>query len=411
MAWRKIQRSKASFEWSAPVVAAQKYIRLFEEVKHPNSEQRAMLAAAFYTLSTEKNISSNRCRLHLNATISLLKQITISERSPNWANQIARAYFKRAELLEEKAQFILAIQDYRHAMEVLELQEEEYLLQDEDRVLLAQAAISIADILVNEEIEISSLEEVTLLHPLFFINRALEHLEEISEVDEEIWVIHAYAHQIAAIALSIAHFEEAKEAFRISLLMAYKTEGNRICSLLADTYTCLGALYEEEYLRCPIQNTPDNLFQHSTLYFGLSLLFNPSEESEKENDTATIESLFEMIYRVLDPYLVPLSYQAMCDLIDALIYAYLCVLAKALPNQVLQVQLNEPHMLDTLAQHIYWLVVEAYRRQHSHLNMIEIIPPFEPNIEVDLDQIQALLENEPLNNVCYFPTITPSLQA
>ena len=65
------------------------------------------------------------------------------------------------------------------------------------------------------------------------------------------------------------------------------------------------------------------LLDQAMIYFGLSLLFSPSESDEREDESSILESLFEMVYRVLDPYLAPLPFQATSDIIDALICLYI----------------------------------------------------------------------------------------
>jgi len=394
MGYREKQNQKKKAEWPYPAIAAQKFVRLFEQVKQPNEEQRAMLAAAYYTLANENDVSFSRKKMHVNAAIALLKSIQGSKRAKNWNSQIAYAYFKRAEMLEEKNQFNAASNDYHQVIEVLCLKET--TLIDEDRILLAQAAISIADLIVNEQIE---LENSLLSHPLFYINKALEQLALISEVDDDIWAIYAYAHQIAGITLSENHFEEAKEAFRVALMMAFKTETIHVCPLLADIYTCLGLLYEQQYQNHSIQIDAQNLLQYSTIYYGISILFSPNEL--EENDMVILESLFEMIHRFLDPYLPPIPFQVICDLIDALIYAYVCAIDKALPNQALERQFNQASMLGTFAQHIHWLVMEAHHKINPRTKILEILGFPETRHELDRNDILAILQNIQHNNVYY----------
>ena len=69
------------------------------------------------------NNTTNQNKMHINAAIALLKKINISKRKDNWNSQIAHAYFKRAELLEEKNTFTLAIEDYGQVISVLEKNE------------------------------------------------------------------------------------------------------------------------------------------------------------------------------------------------------------------------------------------------------------------------------------------------
>ena len=158
-------------------------------------------------------------------------------------------------------------------------------------------------------------------------------------------------------------FTAAKEAFSLALCMVFKTEHTPLCSLLADIYTNLGLLYEQQYTQYAVQKTFDNFPQHAALYFDLACLFTAHEIDESSEATTTLEPLFELIYHAVDPYLPPFSYDASCNLIDALIYVYICVINKILPNQAIGSELNKPGMLDTFAQHIHWLIMEAYYKK------------------------------------------------
>ncbi len=387
-------------DFTYPLSAAHKFIHLYYHLKRPNAEQRTILATAYYTLSTQNNISCHRQKMHVNSAITLLKNITLQKRDNLWGSQIARAYFKRAELLEAKEAFSLATNDYVDTIAVLEQFESEQILDEADRLLIAQSAISIADLIVNEQIDDKALN---LNHPLFYINKALEYLRAFPEPNDDILSTYAYAHQIAGISLSVFHFEESKEAFRVALLMAFKTETIGISPLLTDIYTCLGLLYEQQYESCPIKKAPEYLLDHAMIYFGLALLFSPKETEQDDEDVLTLDSFFDMIYRVLDPYISPLSHQLTCDLIDALIYAYYCVVNKSLPNKILQDELNQDDTLNNFAQHLYWLVSEAYRKQNPRvgLNFLEILPQPEYENKLYAEDILSIITQKKSNNVYY----------
>jgi tetratricopeptide (TPR) repeat protein len=389
-------------DFTYPLSAAHKFIHLYDHLKRPNEEQRAILATAYYTLSTQNNISCHRQKMHVNSAITLLKNINTQKRGNQWSSQIARAYFKRAELLEAKEAFIIATNDYVDAIAVLEQFENEKILDDTDRLLLAQSAISIADLIANEQIDDKALN---LNHPLYYINKALEHLRELPKSNDDILSTYAYAHQIAGIALSVFHFEEAKEAFRVALLMAFKTEDLGISPLLADIYTCLGLLYEQQYESCSIKKSPEYLLDHAMIYFGLALLFSPREIEDNDEDILTLDSFFDLIYRVLDPYISPLSHQLTCDLIDAVVYAYFCIVNKALPNKILQDELGQPDTFNNYAQHLYWLVSEAYRKKNPRvaLNFLEILPEAEYENKLYAEDILSIITQTKANNVYYLP--------
>jgi len=399
---RRKNKKEACFTF--PVQAAQKFIRLFQEAKHTNEEQAAMLATAYYTLATLQSLSTNQSKMHINAAIALLKKIDAYKRKENWSAQIAHAYFKRAELWEEKQNFILAIDDYCQVIRVLE--ETSTQLDDEDRLLLAQAAISIADIIVNDQIR----DKNIFSHPLSYINKALEHLTKIVQYDDDVLITEAYAHQIAGISLSAQHFEEAKEAFRIALTTAFQIDAHRIFPLLTDVYTCLGLLYEQHYQRCPIQKVSDVLLDQAMIYFGLSLLFSPSESDDREDESSILESLFEMVYRVLDPYLSPLPFQATSDIIDALICLYIYNLDNLLPNKELSQQLKEPETLDTYAQHLYWLVVEAYYKKHPRAQLYEIFYSSKMDMTLEIGDVLSKIQNNRRNNIYYLKNRSSVLQ-
>jgi len=393
---------EANRNFTYPLSAAHKFIHLYDHLKRPNEEQRAILATAYYTLATQNNISCHRQKMHVNSAITLLKNIKTQKRGNQWGSQIARAYFKRAELLEAKEAFTLATNDYVDAIAVLEQFENEKSLDDTDRLLIAQSAISIADLIVNEQIDDKALN---LNHPLYYINKALENLRELSESNDDILSTYAYAHQIAGISLSVFHFEESKEAFRVALLMAFKTETMGISPLLTDIYTCLGLLYEQQYESCPIKKVPEYLLDHAMIYFGLALLFSPRETENDDEEVLTLDSFFDLIYRVLNPYISSLSYALTCDLIDAVIYAYSCIINKTLPNKILQDELSQPDTLNSYAQHLYWLVSEAYRKKNPRvaLNFLEILPAAEYENRLYAEDILSIIQEKKANNVYYLP--------
>lgn len=397
---RQIWQNKREFTY--PLSAAHKFIHLFDHLKRPSEEQRTILATAYYTLATQNNISSHRQKMHVNSAITLLKNIKTQKRSNHWGAQIARAYFKRAELLEAKEAFALATNDYQEAITVLEQFENEIILEDADRLLIAQSAISIADLIVNEEIDDKALN---LDPPLFYINKALEHMAELSHSNDNILSTYAYAHKIAGISLSVNHFEESKNAFRVALRMAFKTEVITICPLLVDVYTCLGLLYEQQYENDPLKKGSESLLDHAIIYYGLALLFSPSD-TNYDDEILTLDSLFDLIYRVLDPYISPLSHEISCDLIDALIFAYYCIHDKNLPNRLLAQEINKDDTLNSYAQHIYWLLSEAYYKKNPRVGLayLNILPNTFVDNQLIAEDIFSIIQTKEKNNVYYLPT-------
>lgn len=386
---------------SYPALAAQKFIRLFASSKPVSDEEQAMLAAAYYTLSIDQSLSINRSNMHVNSAIVLLKNINSSHRKVNWYTQIAHAYFKRAELLEEKNSFHSASIDYQQVIDSLEASLTQSPAGDKELLLLARAALSIADLIVHEHV---NRVQSKLAHPLFYVNKALEYLADIQETNDDVWTTHAYAHQIAGITLSHSHFAEAQEAFRVALMMLFKTESTRVSPLLADIYTCLGLLYEQQYHAIPVKHCSESLLDQAMIYFGLSLVFSHTD-SDDESPLLALESLFEIIYRVLDPYLAPLNQVLIFQLVDALLYSYMCIMDKMLPNETLAMQLDQPETLDVYAQHIYWLVMEAFNKRHPRNNRLEIQSPSRTGSLVDSETILNMLEEDLPMNVYPFPKI------
>jgi hypothetical protein len=367
-----------------------------------NTENLA-LAAAHYTLSTQNNLSCHRQKMHVNSAITLLKKIKTQKRGNQWGSQMARAYFKRAELLAATESFVLATNDYQEAITVLEQFEDAKILDNQERLLIAQSAISIADLLVNEEIDDKALN---LNNPLFYINKALEYLAELSETDDVLYA-YAYAHQIAGVILSVCHLEESKEAFQVALRMAFKTKTIEISPLLADIYTCLGLLYEQQYEACAIKKDSEQLLDYAMIYFGIALLFSPTETDNDDAEILELDSLFELIHRVLDPYVFSFSYPITCDFIDALVYAYGCMINKMLPNKSLEKELDTHDAQNNYVQHLYWLAFEAHCKKNPRIGSA-FLDVFSRQSEYRLyaDDILSIIQQKYLNNVYYLPDRT-----
>jgi len=392
------QHVKANLPFTYPLPIAKQFVQLFERLRPATNEQLALLAAAYYTLSIQKNVSQNRSNMHLNSAITLLNNIPQAVRKFNWSSQIAHAYFKRAELLEDKAAFFGALQDYQQVIEELE-KSKTTPLEDKEHLIIAQSAISIADLIMSEPVEFSA-DRVNFSHPLYYINKALEHLKIISETNDEIWATHSYAHRIAGIALSDGHFAEAKEAFRVALLMAFKANSARTSPLLADIYTCLGMLYEEQYYQCPLAFSAVDFLDPANIYFDLSLLFSAVEETDP-GYVFGMEALFELVYHVLDPYLSCVSLQVMTDCIDASIYAFMCILDGELPNQVLNIEMSHAETLDTYAQHIHWLLLEGFKRKNLENPLTNVWILDTPTSLLDQSDVLNFIAKKTLNNVYY----------
>lgn len=392
--------SKSHRTFNHSISAAKRFISLFHHIGYPTEEQLAMLAAAHYTLGLQDTISSQRAKMHLNSAITLLHSVNEHARKINWYSLMANAYIKRAELLEQNDGFEAAMIDYQKGLEIYEAHIPSHKIPDFDRLLLAQCAISIADLAVNEEVEYYSPH--CTQHPLFYINKALEYLSKLPKEQDEIWTTLAYAHQIAGIALTSMDLFDAAEAFRTAIAMAFKAEPKAACQILGDIYNSMGLLYEQHFQQCPIQKAASCLNEQAMIYFGIALLFSANDTLAEDEDSYLLDAVFEIIYRALDPFLTPLSPTVMRDFIDALIFIYYCIVDNTLPNQDQFYPLNQPEFLKVYAQHIYWLVMECQRRENPDARLLDWANPSAIDNHLDLTNILSALskQNTP-DNVHY----------
>ncbi len=391
-----IQRKKSGF-LTYPLLAAQRFIRALTGSQRTTQKQQVLLAAAHYTLAGEQNLSLPRSTLHLNTAITLLKKVQSPYQSSEWQIQLAQTCFRRAEVLEQKQAFNQAFDDYQQTLNLL--QSLETKLQDRDYLLLARAALCMAD-LINHACLDPKL--VTFQHPLVYVNQALSALDAIEKPSDEVSITHAYAHQIAGISLGHHDFEEAVQALETALAIALKTQCMQTATLLVDIYTCLGLLYEQATRPAAFMIQTDPRADYALIYFGLSLLFGP-EESDADDDHFVLDCLFDMIYSVLDPHSTVLPQKLSMQLVDALIQVYTCVVQKRLPNQVLLEQLREETALDSFARHIYWLVLEIHTEQNAPQAFIPaLIAPYAPPVSMIYD-VDALFTEKFVDNVYYFP--------
>lgn len=394
---RPITHDTSRFNFNYSVSAAKKYIDMFYQLRRPTTEQRCMLAAAHYTLALQDNIPTTHCKMHTNTAITLLQNVR--NRTEELNSMIASAYFKRAELFEQENSFDSAAQDYQKIIAIFEHLQDISSLSPQDKLLIAQSAISLADLLLHQHMEVHP-----EFHPLFYVNQSLKYLSDLPREQEEIWTTLAYAHQIAGLALASIDRIEAKESFRTAISMAFRTDPKIACQMLADIYNSLGLLYEQQFIECPIQKVPANVIDHALLYFGMALLFQSTEEEEfgeEGREFELIDTIFDCIYRVLDPYLPELSKTVTHDLIDALIFAYYCVSDELLPNPNLCQKLKNTEVLGVFSQHIYGLVIETFRREHHDQFLLDIIRPQEHELTLDLTSCLDSLMNPSKNKIFY----------
>jgi len=378
-----------------PTAAANRFVDLFHHVIGPSEEQRALVAAAHYTLATANDISHTRAKMHTNSAITILK--SIKNRKKEWDSQIAEAYYKRAELFEKDCSFIAALQDYQHAINVFNKHDDFHCVEDKDKLLIAQCSISISDLLLHEQIKF---ENKKFSHPLFYVNQALECLSSIDDFSEDTWVTLAYGHQIAGIALSTINFQNAIQAFRTSLEVTFEADPMIASPILSEVYSCLGLLHEQHFQECPIQKKASfELIDNAMVYFGMALLFNPV--NFKSSDNLSLQSLFDLIHRALDPYLPPISSPVMHNFIDGLLFAYYCLIDHKLPNQYISEELSLPQNLNSFAQHIFWLVSETFHREYPNARLLDIADPKNVDLSLDTNDLIRSLMNPIPQNVHY----------
>lgn len=385
------------------IFAAQKLVNLLGHLVLKDKTQRIALAGAYYTLAMQSKISPNQSKLYLNSAIAVLKKMGPENQTSLWRFQLAKAYFKRAELAEAKCAFSLAALDYHHAVIVLEQPESNMHGSDQDNLLFAQAAISIADIIVRESIQDPQLG---FYHPVDYLQAALARLTQVVTKDDTVRNLEAYAYQITGMTLSNHDFEKALDAFRCALFMTFKTNQIRISSILADLYLFLGLLYEKEYWNCPIRDISEDRLEHAALYFSLSLFFTQNDIESLKGDIVELDTLFDVIYRALDPYLCPISHAGICDLIDALIFIYSCLAETGASNvdHLKGDRLAYSAILDAYAQHIDWLLREAHHKQSPRAKTVEILDPFPIDTQLQMSDILPSIKNIKANNVYYLTT-------
>jgi hypothetical protein len=388
------QKGKPLFLHSAPF--AEEFIAYYQYTPPPTEAHQALLAAAHSTLACRPQTSFSRSKMHVNSAIVILKQIT--QRKQNWYSLIARTYFLRAELLEEESDFYGAAIDYLLAVEALEDSISQKLLSAEDIYLLAKAYLNTANLLILHCI---TREDLALSHPLFYINRTLESLNKIKNFDKEHYLTQVSAHTIAGIALSHIDLKEAETAFQLALLLSYQINGKETYPLLAELYHRLGLLHEQQYKNTFLHLKEYSSLEEVKLYFNLSEFFRPVAITEEEIDFSEIEQLFETIYRLLDPFIWLPSKRMLVNAIDALVYLCTSVVEKTLPNLPLSEQLFEPPLLASYKQHLFWLLEEAYHREHPGNRLFNIANPTTIDTHPDLSNIVAVIEKRTANNIHY----------
>jgi len=388
---RRFPTRHLSIPHRTPTTSAQRLIALFHDVEHPSDEQKILLGAAHYTLALQ-DTSIPRSKMHLNSAITRLHNTR--NRTPNWFSLIANAYVKRAELLELENGYTTAIQDYQRALDVFEYRPYTTLL-DTDKLLLAQSAISIADLSLHVK-----LEEPTPFHPLSYVNKALAYLSKIPRA-ASVRTTLAYANQMAGVALTPTDRHAAMRALRTAMAHAFQAESEAACRILSDIYDNMGLLYATYFETCAIQTIPPYYCDAAKLYFQMALLFGPPETLSFEERDILIESLSNNIEYVLCPHL-PVPTGIIRDLADALVFLYYCTGDQSVSNKALCNQLDPSIIVDLYARYMHVLMAECYHRDNTEARLLEWINADDTIFRLDMDEtLLAILSKKNKHNVYY----------
>ncbi len=410
----------------AKISAAKEIITRYPELEHRDEKEQALLASAHYTLTEESSISLKPAKMHINSAITLLQ--SIKDKDINVYLQLAYSYSRRAEICESENEYTFAATDYERALDIFEqhyipkmgieaemclepempmgLDSAEFLEFQEDNIMhMAHCAISIADLLVNETVDILQLKHNQALH---YVNISMEFLAKLPRMHHELWSTLSFVHYIAGLALWPIDAEEAIEAHRTALTMAFKAETHGACHLLGDIYHSMAVIYDSMG-SVPIQKNYYYAKESAAIYFQLASFFSFIEIEDSEDCAWLINGLFDTVYRVLDPYAPTLSPTVVRDFIDALVFGYFCIVDGILPNQALCQKLQQQDLSNTYAQHIHWLVAESFYNSHPDCRLIRLAKTSSINLHSEIaESFETFMESELLRkkgnqNVLYFP--------
>lgn len=416
------------------IAAAKQCVALFYKIESPDVDQFFNLAAAHFTLSQQHTLSNKHCRMHLNSSITLLQKIRPLNNSTKnkgaWLSLLANSYAKRAELSEMEDGLSQALNDYLRILDLFEANTINNIqfhsmnskqnsaasssaidfTSNLDRLLIAQTALSIADLVVNQLISEETCDSLNIKKPIYYINLALETLSKLPKEEDEIIITLAFAHQMLALATASQDFNLALSRYRISLSHAFSATPKAACQILGDLYNSLGLLYEmdsQDLLIAPDLNKGSD---HAMIYFSIALFFCPIPDLTENNilpeypdSHELIDIILNSIHRTLDLYPYPLGLAVMEDFIDALIFVYYCIIDRCLPNEVLANRFTQADFLDFFAQHIYWLVSEYNRRINKQSSLLSYIEDSENNLGSSVSNNLEVFFNKPkTNNVFQF---------
>lgn len=369
---------------------AEELLKRFESISQNTSHERAISAFAHLALSDKQEVSTHRRKLHTNTAITLLQNI--DHHVPYWRSSLSLAYFKRAEISENEFAFLNAARDYHRVVELLNtlhLDTDTKDMLSKDRLVLAQSAIALADMILHNEIERDKLD---LNHPLFYVNKALEQLILLDENTDEAWVTLAYAHYLAGLTLSQtpidSDLQDAKIAFNCGLQVVFKLKPALACPLLKLIYAHMGIMYEEKFnVASSIQETSSLYLEYANLYYNLAELFFLENKLGSEELQYEMEEVVGWIHRALDPYPEPLETPVIIHLIDGLIYLYYCW----------HESLKDGGMFAAFVEHVLWLIIEVHQRTFELPLLLETTETIEQNRIIHIDP-------EFIGKVCDDPT-------
>lgn len=289
-------------------------IALAEKVVHQSLtsmptilKERQTLAKAYYTLAMDDSISLAKAKLYLNSSILILREL--NKKNKTWAYDIALAYQKRAEYLEEEDNLDNALLDYKKAIKVLEKITK---LTSKDYTLLAECNLAVADILIYK----SSSHPQNLNLSYMYANNAIKYLLSSNKLSADSLSCLIYAHQTAGIAASELSFNKALTSFRTALNIIYNSNIPDSADQVAETFRYLGIIYTFNSINEEFYPLSKIYEQCSTVYTELNHLLGVMDEDEI--DVYELEELISTIAKInANPYL---NLSVLQDLIDGLVY-------------------------------------------------------------------------------------------
>jgi len=351
-----------------------------------SEEEQSLLAAAYFTLACGPHSSKQRSKMHLNAAVAVLQNTP--NRTKAWASQMAMAYFKRAELLEDQGAITAAVHDYQKVIEVLG---DSTLLQSEiDRMLASESLVAKVALAAQNTGFNCAERQIALLD----IKEAQALLGSIENVTAETISLLVTTYQTAGNIFSKYEPEAAETAYRYALQTAFRLREFEVAMpLISNLYDNLAELQQNYAIHSTIKPAHYEYTSQEMIYLGLSLLFRESHEDE---ENLTLNGVIELIYHLTDFYTLIVSPQVLRDTLDALIYAYSAMNSGTLPNQTFLEECKDPESLSCFAEHVLLLLHEYDQRMNAKINspqrLLALTEPQDMHLSTS---ILKILENEP----------------